>query len=196
MSGMKHMLRTIRTTTLLCLLLATPAGWAATVSLLPATPLVPAGGSLLIALEIDATDVGTVGDLVQGQVLIDFDPELTGFLDFMPAPGVTIGAAPLIGTTPEGQGSVMLSLFGAGISGPMGTLVFSIDAAAGATIAFGLNDADAFFGSFIIQTPTDQPFYPDFVGTSVQVIPLPAAGWLLLSALAFAARLGRLRRSD
>lgn len=196
MTGTTRSIRLVYATLACCLLLAAQGSLAASVALVPAAAQVQPGGNLDLVLQIDATDVGSMTDLVQGQLLIEFDPALASFLGFMPAAGVTTGGAPLIGTAPGGQRSVTLSLFNAPSSGPMGTLAFAIDAAAGGSIAFGLRDADEFFGSFVLQTPTNQPFFPAFSGANVQVVPLPGAAWLLLSALALAGRLQSGRRNS
>ena len=63
-------------------------------------------------------------------------------------------------------------------------------------LASGLADADDFFGTFFNTVPTNQPFYPTFTGTSVQItpVPLPGAAWLLVTAFGIAA--ARLRRTS
>ena len=60
-------------------------------------------------------------------------------------------------------------------------------------IAIGVGDIDDFFGTFANDIPTNQAFIPDFIGTSVFAVPVPATAWFIASGLAVFASFARRR---
>jgi hypothetical protein len=69
--------------------------------------------------------------------------------------------------------------------GVIGTYSFTAVGSAGNTVAIGVADGTKFppFPSFAAMSPTIHPFVPEFIGTEVAIVPLPAAAWLMLSGL-------------
>ncbi|MDJ0927292.1 MAG: hypothetical protein QNJ73_06520 [Gammaproteobacteria bacterium] len=155
-----------------------------TVALLPASTSVTPGESFTIDLVLDVSDVAGESDLISGEVIVDFDGTLAQFDGFAVADPVMLFSGPTTGTAGNGNVTVSLGLHNAPPVSVLGTFSFTAaaDAPAG-PIDFGLDDAFPFLGSFATEPPTNQPIFPDFSNTSVAVVPLPAAGWLLLSAL-------------
>jgi hypothetical protein len=64
---------------------------------------------------------------------------------------------------------------------------------AGSTISFGLGDAEPFLGSFFNTDAVVKKFEPAFNGAEVSVVPIPAAAWLMMSALGILGGLSRRR---
>jgi len=175
------------------LLLTLPVGsaWAASVSLVPENPVV-APGSVTINLVLEASDVAEGCDprcsQFVGEVVVDFDPSQLSFVGF------TANAPAVLGFGPDAAaGTVTLGFEDALESGVVGSFEFLVGDAPGTGIALGLADNLPLLGSFEYEEPTNQFFFPDFVGAEVQVVPLPAAAWLFLSALAAVA--ARTRRA-
>jgi hypothetical protein len=160
------------------------------VSLQPSTPTVGAGASFTVAVVLDATGVGSLPGSYDGQFVIDFDPIKLRFDAFDLAPGVSFFSGPAVGSSGGRQTitigfieSTGLNFVDAGGTGSIGRFSFTALATPGTIATIGIADADDLFGSFVSNTPTYQPFYPAFQGTQVGVIPVPAAGLLLASAL-------------
>jgi len=152
-------------------------------ALLPADSTVIEGEGLSLALWFDAEDApGARPGLFGGQIVIDFDPLVLSFSGFTPEGGVTLFSAPVIGSS-AGRQTVTLGFENAPELGVVGMFEFLAVGSPGTASAIGLADADEFFGSFISYVPTNQPFYPSFTGASMSIIPLPAAAWLMGSAL-------------
>ena len=173
---------------LLPLLAAMPAAQAAVVSaaqvaLLPATAEQATGAAFSIEVLLDAADApGSRPGLFGGEIIIDFDPALLAWTGFTPQGPVTLFRAPEVGSA-GGRQTVTLGFENAPELGIIGSFQFIAIGAAGSIVTVGLEDADPFFGSFISYVPTQQSFYPLFHGASLAIVPVPAAGWLLGSAL-------------
>lgn len=148
----------------------------------PAT--VGTGTSFTVDVLLDATGApGAIPGLYGGQFVIDFDPAKLRYDLFTLAPGVSFFSSPVTGTS-GGRRTVTLGFDnGAGNGSSIGTFTFTALGAPGVLATIGLADADDFFGTFISYVPTYQPFYPTFTGTQVSIVPAPAAGWLLGTAL-------------
>jgi hypothetical protein len=173
---------------LLPLLAAMPVAQAAVVSaaqvaLLPATAEQAAGAAFSIEVFLDAADApGSRPGLFGGEIIIDFDPQLLTYSGFTPQGPVTLFSAPVVGASGARQ-TVRLGFENAPELGVIGSFQFIAIGPAGSLATIGLADADDFLGSFISYVPTQQPFYPLFHGASVAIVPVPAAAWLLGSAL-------------
>lgn len=156
---------------------------AAQVALLPATAEQATGAAFSIEVFLDAADApGDRPGLFGGEIIIDFDPELLAWTGFTPQGPVTLFRAPEVGSAGERQ-TITLGFENAPELGTIGSFQFIAIGPAGTLATIGLDDADQFFGSFISYVPTQQPFYPLFQGAGVTVVPVPAAAWLLGSAL-------------
>lgn len=170
------------------LLVALPAAQAAVVSgaqvaLLPVTSTQATGAAFSIEVFLDAADApGSRPGLFGGEIVIDFDPALLAWTGFATQGPVTLFSAPVMGNA-GGRQTVTLGFENAPESGIIGSFQFIAIGPAGSIATIGLDDADQFFGSFISYVPTQQPFYPLFHGASVTIVPIPAAAWLLGSAL-------------
>lgn len=171
---------------LACALLALAAGAparAASVWLLPESEQVGEGATFAVDLYLDARDApGAHPGLYAGEVLVSFDPALLSFNDFDPQGTVSLFSGPSTGSD-GGLATVTLGFENAGDLGVVGRFSFTSTGPVGSVASIGLADADDFFGSFIALVPTNQPFYPEFQGTSVQTVPLPASAWLLGAGL-------------
>jgi hypothetical protein len=160
------------------------------VFLQPSGPTVGTGNAFTVAVVLDSTGVGVTGPY-DGQFVIDFDPIELRYDAFVLAPGLSFFSGPAVGSTPGGRQTITVGFInstganvvdGNGI-GSIGRFSFTALATPGTIATIGIADADDLFGSFASNTPTYQPFYPAFQGTQVGVIPVPAAGLLLASAL-------------
>ena len=156
---------------------------AASVSLVPASTEVDPGAAFAVALELDAADApGGRPASISGLVAITYDVsqvQYDGFdfgapPDELEAPQVTVDGS---------IATLTLGFLNAPESVTIGTINFTALAAPNDIITFGLADGDDFFGSFANEFPSNQPFTPDFNGTQVSVVPLPASAWLMLSGL-------------
>ena len=173
------------------LLLVFPFGsaLAATVSLVPEAPSV-APGPVSVDLVLEASDVADGCDprcnQFVGEVVVDFDPAQLSFVGF------TANSPAVLSFGPDSEaGSVTLGFTDALESGVVGSFEFVATAAPGTEVLLGLTDNLPILGSFEYEEPTNQFFFPDFVGAEVQVVPLPAAAWLFLSALGVVAARAR-----
>ena len=157
----------------------TTTAYAASVTLVPSSAAVNVSNAFTINLNMDTADVAAETPSAHpgsyaGSVIIDFDPALVTYSGSMS--GITAGT---IGS----MQTISFDFSGAPDVGTVRALDFTAVGTVGNTINFGLTDADDFFGSFTSQLPTNTPFTPSFTGVDVQIIPLPAAGWLMLSGL-------------
>jgi hypothetical protein len=158
------------------------------------TPIsVATGESFDVIVRLDATGApGAIPGLYGGQFVIDFDPAQLRYDAFSLAPGISFFSAPATGSA-GGRQTVTIGFDnGTGNGAAIGTFRFTALGAPGSLATIGLADADDFFGTFISYVPSYQPFYPAFDGTQVNIVPLPAAGWLLVSAIASVAARRRL----
>ena len=167
---------------MLVLGLSSIAGRAATVTLVADSSSVFEGDSFTVALVMNAAD--TPGDhpgAYSGEVTLSFDPALVQFDGFT----VYNPAQLFMPATESPAGSVALGFFNAADVSVIGIYSFTALGMDGDVINFGLADSDEFFGSFFNEAPTNQPFTPEFSGTSVSIqkVPLPATLWLLISGL-------------
>jgi len=160
------------------------------VSLAPSTPTVATGLGFTVAVLLDASGgPGSIPGAYDGQFVINFDPLQIRYDAFNVAPGVSIFSGPVVGSSGPLQTVTIGFQDGSG-AGAIGQFTFTALATPGTIAVIGLEDADQVFGSFVSNTPSYQPFFPAFQGTQVGIIPVPAAGLLLVSALA-ALGLGR-----
>jgi hypothetical protein len=194
-----NMKRLITRTALLLLTLPAAIGTAhaslivateGSVSLQPSSPTVGTGNAFTVAVVLDATGVGSIPGAYDGQFVIDFDPIELRFDAFDLAPGVSFFSGPTTGSSGGRQtitigfsDSTGVNFIDAGGTGSIGRFSFTALATPGTIATIGIADADDLFGSFVSNMPTYQPFYPAFHGTQVSIIPVPAAGLLLASAL-------------
>ncbi len=167
------------------------AAEAATITVQPSVATVVSGGSFTVDLNLDASDApGAHPGLYGGQIVIDFNPAQLRYDGFALASGVSFFSAPVTGSA-GGRQTVTLGFDNAADVGRVGTFSFTALASAGTTSTINIEDADQFFGTFVSYTPSYQPLYPNFVDTSVQVVPLPGTALLLMTAFGAAAARGR-----
>jgi len=163
---------------------------AATVSLDPSTGFVSEGGQFTVNLVMDASDaIGNHPGSFSGMVLVDFDAALVDYVGFeYNSPATEFGTA-VIETN-----SVQLGFNTANDVGIIGTFTFDVLGSAGSIISLGLDDALPRIGTFFNNDPiANQKFEPVFSGAEVSVVPIPAAAWLMLSALGILGGLSRRR---
>jgi hypothetical protein len=170
--------------TLVLIALAIPAS-AATVSLVPDAAEVYYGDSFTVDLVLNAPDApGNHPGSVGGKIVIDFDPTLVTFVGFaVNAPAILQQGPSLVPGNPT---NVSLWFEMAPTVSTVGTFTFlAVDnpANVGTVATIGIADQDDFFGTFANWDPTNMAFTPTFVGGSIEIVPLPAAAWLMASAL-------------
>lgn len=159
---------------------------AASVSLVPSSATVVEGGVFSIDLTMNAADApGSHPGLFGGEIIIDFDPSLVSFSvsDFSINAPATLQSGPTIGSN-GGLQTVTIGFDNALDIGVIGTFSFTATGSVGSMIGFSLDDP-GFFSSFANALPSNTPFTPNFFGTTVEItaVPVPAAAWLMLSAL-------------
>ena len=196
------MLNLIRTTAasvalVLCSALLTSA-YAASVTLNPSSASVGEGGSFTVDLYMDASDIGVIDpNIYIGEVIIDFDSTLASYDGFAINAPVVLDSGPTISFDGDQQKvRVEFSEFSfAGNVGLIGTFSFTALGSAGSSIDFGAEDP-FLLGSFYRLLESNTQFTPSFTGASVQIaaaVPVPAAIWLMLSALGVIGLRGRRR---
>ncbi|MGI9293281.1 MAG: cohesin domain-containing protein [Pseudomonadales bacterium] len=163
---------------------------AASISLNPSSPTVAPNGTFTVDLFLNAND--TDGDHpgnFSGQVRINYDPSLLTLVESSATLAELAGGSQ--GDMSFGFGNVIFNEDPD--QGVVGTFTFQATAAFGPA-GIGVEDA---FGlmSFANNAGGVNEFFPGFSGTSVQVVPLPAASWLLLSALGALGLFGRKLRA-
>jgi hypothetical protein len=173
------------------LFLVTSTSFSASLQLEPQSLQVERGSTLVIDLLMNAPDeivTGTNASTggIGGSVIMSFTPGVTLTAFDLVAPAAP--AAPPIGSPPGTE-----AFETAPYVGLIGRYTFSVAQNAPNSILFTVADSDDFFGSFVNIFGTNQSFMPLPGSATVQVIPVPAAAWLMLSALGM---LGlRVRRS-
>lgn len=164
----------------------TPAAIAASVTLIPVTTTVQEGGEFRIRMRLDAQDaLGAHPGSFGGAVVIDFDPALATFNSYaVNAPATLVTPGLTIGSNGNRQ-TISFGFQNAPDEGRIVTLLFLAIGSPNSIVDFGIADQDDFLGTFANQDPTNEPFIPTFQGTSVAItaIPVPAAAWLMFSAL-------------
>ncbi|MGI9291140.1 MAG: hypothetical protein ACR2QG_07670 [Gammaproteobacteria bacterium] len=159
---------------------------AATVSLVPQSPTVQEdGGSVFIDLILNDTDAaGSMPGSYAGSVAVTYNNSLVEFSGFVFVPPVIEGSPAVT----DIGGQVNLGFINAlGQDDPsdilIGTFTFTAKPNTNGNLAsFGISDLSP-FGSFVNFNPITSEFEPEFFGTDVQVVPVPAAVWLFSSAL-------------
>jgi hypothetical protein len=153
----------------------------ATVSLMPESLEVSAGSNFNVDVYMNAAEVTSdPSGAIYGQLSIDFDPgqaTYNGFTPLAPA-GVTAGPTLTEGTL----NTVELDFNNANKVGVIGTFSFTAGSAIGTFIDIGLGNPSQ-VGLYFRTLPTIQSFPVDMSGTSIQIVPVPAAAWLMLSGL-------------
>ena len=160
--------------------------YASTVQLVPSQTQVDVGQTFSVDLFLDAADApGGDPGAFQGFTVVSFDQSLVTYNDFVfNDPAVSFGGPP---SAAPGQVTIGFDNALAGVAGRTGVIgTFSFTAAGdvGDTIVLGIRDLFPTLGTFVNTVPTITPINPDFVGTEVSVVPLPATVWLMLSGLA------------
>jgi hypothetical protein len=162
---------------------------AATVQLQPDSAEVL--GSFDIDLHLNAVDTGgNHPGQYSGRVVIEYDPALVSFTGFTFASPVS----ELYAIEQINNGSyetVSLGFENALDDSLIGSYSFSALPGAVGTVNFTIYDYDDVFGSFVNESPANLGFEPEFLGADVTVVPVPAAIWLMGSALAGMAWAGR-----
>ena len=193
--------RIFKLSILLGLSMSISPAFSASVLLVPEVEAI-APGTVEVELVLEASDVadGCVPRCsdFSGGVEISFDADSIRLVSVTPvAPAVIVEDILLPGpfVVPEdGIGPVSFGFEDALELGTVAILEFQVIAEAGETVAIGVDDSWPLVGTFEYSFPTIQFFNPDFVGTELRFVPVPAAAWLFLSALAAVA--ARTRRAN
>lgn len=159
---------------------------AASIYLQPSADTVLVDEQFTVSMFINATDApGAHPGLYGGQVVVDFDPTQLGYVGFELASGLSYFSSPQVGVATGGiRQTVTFGFENAPDTGLVGTFSFRALGPPEVVATINVADYDSFFGTFAAYVPTVQPFYPDFIGTSVTTaIPLPATAWLFLAGL-------------
>jgi len=177
----------------------------------PASAPVVQGDPFEVRLYVDAADQvvntteGEVPASVSGSVRIEFNSTLATYSGFAIDAGVspaTCSPVLCLGniTTPGADNRISAAfsqaIFADSSAPPVLIGTFSFNSVAGTGGGpFGINVVDAytdadgtpFLTSFANIEPTNKPFTPGFNGTTVAIaataVPVPAAAWLMMSAL-------------
>jgi hypothetical protein len=162
---------------------------AATVTLSPSSATVGVGDNFTVDLVVDFSDApGDHPGNYTGEVVIGFDPDLLIYQGITASSLVSGGSFdPMTNTVSflfdnfnQDSGTLATYSFAAtGIgTATIGTATISVD---DALAALGLGTS--FFNKLAGGKVGNSPFSPVFTGTSVTVVPLPGAAWLMLSGL-------------
>lgn len=196
MNAHKTLTRTLAALTLLGAAAAVPAQ-AATVSITPATPEANLGGSVLVT--VDIADLGIGGAPKVGVFDFDFsyDAGVLSFSDVSFGAGLdvlSLGSIQLWDDVTPG----LLNVFELSFDMPEDLYTLQPDAFTLFTLSFDAIGAGVSNLGLTINALGDEfgeALAADVFGSSVTVapVPLPAAGWLLLSGIAALAGFGRRR---
>lgn len=172
------MIKTTGFKTLLALVLST--GWcavfAASISLVPSATTVGTNQIFTVNLDLDASDI--LNPDYSGQVLISYDPALLAYLSFAETISGTVLGSPVADTSVS-PNTVELGFGAVGFNlGTIGIFTFTSNSTTG-TANISLADGNG-LGSIIANQ--NEVFLP-FNGTSINIVPLPGALWLMLSGL-------------
>ena len=155
---------------------------AATVSLIPESPTVQEGAVISIDLYMDVSDTAAPApDSIRGKVLIEWSAGLATYNDdFAISAPATVTGGPT-----AGAGSLEFDFSGAQAVGNIGSFSLTAIGSVGSIISVSVEDNGLFGNSFVDILPTNKPVDPIFVGAAVTItpIPVPAAAWLMASAL-------------
>lgn len=157
---------------------------ASSISLQPSQAVVQQTLGFTVNLLVSAADApGDHPAQVGGLVVIDFDPALLSYDDISLVGGATWLESVTIGSA-GGRQTLTFGFENAAETGAAAQLAFTAIGPVGSVATINIADADDFSGSFANYAGTDRRFYPDFIGTSVEIsaVPLPGAAWLLVTA--------------
>jgi len=181
----------------------TATAFASSVSLDPSAVVINEDDVFTVDLIMDAStaDVpGTHPGLFSGTIVIDYDRTLVQYDGFAINSPAKISSGPTV-TQNGSQETVNLGFFdftAPGDTGVIGTFSFTALGSMGNFIDIGLADGGLgapLFSSFANLLPTNQKFSPTFTGTTVEIVPVPAAAWLMMSGLGVLGLGARRRRS-
>jgi len=165
---------------------------AATVSLVPSTLTVDEGGQFSVDVMMDAADVPGSHEqptAFLGSFKVEFDSAVVQYdgFEFL-APAQSLPVFEPIGV-PVG---VQIGFVNALDVGVIGTFNFTTLGSAGDVISISIGHLYPFgISTFVNMLPANVGFDPDFYGTEVSIVPIPASVWLFASGLGL---LGWIRR--
>lgn len=156
---------------------------AATVELRAASSTVVQGGVIAFELFMDATPESLPApDAIKGKAIISFNPALATYNnDFATSAPATLTAGPDTGT-----GNFSFDFANAQAVGAIGTFTMTAIGDVGSIISLSIEDNAVIGNSFIDTLPTNKPMNPTFglpETVVITAVPVPAAAWLMLSAL-------------
>lgn len=167
---------------------------AATVIFNPADHRTLEGNQILMDLVADFGSTSVLG----GTIDLKWDPAVISLdsFTFGPAAADRDQAFDIIDHATSSSLSVGLGNFNGMLLGPgtvLGSLRFDVIGGAGTATSVTLADSQRYAGFFDV---TSQPIPVDYGVGSLTVVPLPAAGWLLLSAMGLLALPARRMRAS
>ncbi|MBT8441325.1 MAG: VPLPA-CTERM sorting domain-containing protein [Gammaproteobacteria bacterium] len=170
---------------LIVLFFAVPA-LSASVSLVPESLTVQEGSQFTVELQISAGDApGSQPGAIGGMIYVDFDPALVTYDGFAINSPATLPQATPPNPNSVVPGRVAVWFEDAHSVSTIGLFTFTVIGSAPDVVTFDIKDQDDFFGTFVNTVPSEQSFVPTFNDATVTIapIPVPAAAWLMASAL-------------
>lgn len=165
----------------LALSLFCAAAQSASISLTPVNQNVALGGSVSLQLTMDFSDDATLG----GGLDLFYDDSILQFVSFTFDPG--LGDDPDFRRLPDAlTGELDALAFGnfAGLSGPSLVGTFLFNTLTSGTVNFTLAQNDTVAGGFFSANTYDaQTVTLNGASVNVSAVPLPGAGWLLVSGM-------------